>query len=39
MELRRHGDDHVIVVGIEIAALGNVQTEGSVVMVTSQQVV
>ena len=39
MELRGHGNDHVIIVGIEVAALGNVQTEGSVVVVTCQQVV
>jgi hypothetical protein len=39
MELRGHGNDHMIVVGIEVAALGNVETEGSVVVVTCQQVV
>ena len=39
VKLRWHGNDHVIVVGIEVAALGNVQTEGSIVVVTSQQVV
>ena len=39
VELRRHGDDHVIVVGVEVAALGNVETEGGVVVVTCQQVV
>jgi hypothetical protein len=39
VELRGHGDDHVIIVGVEVAALGNVETEGSVVVVTCQQVV
>jgi len=29
----------MVIVGVEVAALGNVETEGSVVMVTSQQVV
>ena len=38
-ELRGHGNDHMIIVGVEIAAFGNVQTEGSIVVVTSQQVV
>ena len=39
MKLRGHGNDHMIIVGVEVAALGNVKTEGSVVVVASQQVV
>ena len=39
MELRGHSDDHVIVVGVEVATLGNVKTEGRLVMITSQQIV
>jgi hypothetical protein len=39
MELRGHGNDHVVIVRVEVTALGDVQTEGSVVVVTSKQVV
>lgn len=39
VELRGHSNDHVIIVGVEITTLGNVQTEGSIVVITSKQVV
>jgi hypothetical protein len=39
MELGRHGNDHVIKVGVEVSAFRDIQTEGRVVVVTSQQVV
>ena len=39
MELRRHRDNHVIVVGIEVAALRDVKTEGRGVVVTCKEVV
>jgi len=39
VELRRHSDNHVIVVGVEIATFRDIVTEGSIVMVASQQVV
>jgi hypothetical protein len=39
MELRRHSNDHVIEVGVEVSALRNVETERCVVVVTSEQVV
>ena len=39
MELRRHGDDHVIEVGVEVTTLRDIETEGRRVVVASQQVV
>jgi len=39
VQLWRHGDNHVIEVGIEVTTFWNVVTEGGFVMVTSQQVV
>ena len=39
VELGRHGDNHVIVVGVEVATLGHIKTEWWLVVVTSQQVV
>jgi len=39
MELRRHGDNHVIEVGVEVSTFGDIKTERRGVMVTSQQVV
>jgi len=39
MELRGHGDDHVIEVGVEVTTLGDIETEGGIVVVASQQVV
>ena len=39
MELRGHSDDHVIVVGVEVATLGHIETERRRVVVTSEQVV
>lgn len=39
MELGRHGNDHVIIVGIEVAALRDVKTERWCIMVACQQVV
>mmetsp|Transcript_30226 Transcript_30226/g.40176 ORF Transcript_30226/g.40176 Transcript_30226/m.40176 type:complete len:346 (-) Transcript_30226:171-1208(-) len=39
MELRGHGDDHVIVVRVEVATLGDIETEGRRVVVAGQQVV
>jgi len=39
MELRGHGDDHVIVVRVEVTTLGHIKTERRRVMVASQQVV
>jgi hypothetical protein len=39
VELGRHSDNHVIEVGVEVATLGDIVTERSIVMVTSEQVV
>lgn len=39
MELRWHSNDHVIIVRVEVAAFGYVQTEGGSVVITSQQVI
>ena len=39
MELRRHGNNHVIEVGVEMATLRNIKTERRVVVIASQQVV
>jgi hypothetical protein len=39
VQLGRHGDNHVIVVGVEVATLGDVETEWGRVVVASQQVV
>ena len=39
VELRRHGDDHVIVVGVEVATLGHIKTERRRVVVAGEQVV
>jgi len=39
VELGRHGDNHVIVVGVEVATLGDIETEWGSVMVASQQVI
>ena len=39
VELRGHGDDHVIEVGVEVATLRDIQAEGRGVVVASQQVV
>ena len=39
MELRRHSNNHVVEVWVEVSSLGNVKTERWVVVVTSQQVV
>jgi len=39
MELRGHGDDHVIVVRVEVTTLGHIKTERRRIMVASQQVV
>lgn len=39
MELRGHSDDHVVKVGIEVAALRDVMAKGSIVVVASQQIV
>jgi len=39
MELRRHGDNHVIVVWVEVSSLWHINTLGWVVVVSSQQVV
>jgi hypothetical protein len=39
VELRRHSDDHVIEVGVEVTTLGDIKTEGWVIVVTGQQVV
>ena len=39
VQLRRHGNDHVIVVRVEVAAFGYIKTEGGIVVVTSQQIV
>ena len=39
MELRRHGNDHVIKIWVEISTLRNIETEGRVVVITSQEVV
>lgn len=39
VQLRRHGDNHMIEVGIEVATFGHIQTKWRSVVVTSQQVV
>ena len=39
MELRRHSNNHVIVVGVEVTTLWHIKSERRRVMVTSQQVV
>ena len=39
MELRGHGNNHVIEVGVEVAALRDIEAEGRRVMVASQEVV
>ena len=39
MELRRHGDDHVIVVRVEVSTLGDIEAEGRLVVVARQQIV
>ena len=39
MELRGHGDDHVIVVWVEVTSLWHVKAEGRGVVVTGKQVV
>jgi hypothetical protein len=39
MELRRHGNNHVIKVRIEVSTFWHIMTEGRVVVVTSQHVV
>jgi len=39
MELRRHGDNHVIEVGVEVTTFRDIVTERSIVVVASQQVV
>ena len=39
MELRRHTDDHVIVVGIEVSAFRNIESKRWVVVIASQQVI
>ena len=39
VELRRHSDNHMIIIGVVISALGNVQTKGWIVMIPSQQIV
>ena len=39
VELRRHGDDHVIVVGVEVATLGHIEAERRRVVVAGEQVV
>ena len=39
VELRGHGDDHVIVVWVEVAALRDIKAEGRRVMVAGQQIV
>ena len=39
VELRGHGDDHVIVVGVEVATLGHIKTERRRVVVAGEQVV
>ena len=39
MELRGHSDDHVIVVGVEVATLGHIEAERRRVVVAGEQVV
>lgn len=39
VKLRRHSNNHMIEVGVEVSALRDIETERSVVVVTSQQVV
>jgi hypothetical protein len=39
VELRRHRDNHVIEVGIEVAALGDIKAKGRGVVVTCKEVV
>jgi len=39
VELRRHSDNHVIVVGVEVTTFRHIVTERSIVVIASQQVV
>jgi hypothetical protein len=39
VKLRRHSDNHVIVVRVEVATFGDIMTEGRVIMIASQQVI
>ena len=39
VELGRHSDNHVIVVGVKVATLRDIKTEGRGVMVASEQIV
>jgi hypothetical protein len=39
MELRRHSNDHVIVVWVEISTLWDIKTEWWVIVITGQEVV
>jgi hypothetical protein len=39
VELRGHGNDHVIIVRVEVTAFRHIETEGGIVVVASQQVV
>lgn len=39
MELRRHGDDHVIEVGVEVSAFGYIVAERRVVVVACEEIV
>lgn len=39
VQLRRHGDDHVVVVGVEVATFRDIDSEWRLVVVASQQIV
>merc|ERR1712113_668129 len=39
MKLRRHSDDHVIVVWVEVSTFWHIKTEWSIVVVASKQIV
>jgi len=39
MQLRRHSNNHVIVVRVEMSTLGDVSTEGRVIVIAGEQVV
>merc|ERR1719469_536607 len=39
MELGRHSNNHVIVVGVEVTTLGHIKTKWRLVVVTGKQVV
>ncbi len=39
MELRGHGDDHMIVVRVEVTTLGHIETEWGIVVIAGEQVV